>query len=59
MEKKITVKITLSGLPEAPNQHELAVALESEINDAVGLAICRAFEDGIRGKEWSVHVPSF
>lgn len=51
------VKIEFTNLPEAPNCHELAKLLEEEISDAVGMALCAAYED--HGPEYTVHVPSF
>ena len=59
MDKQIEVTITLQGLPDAPNCHKLAVYLASEIELAVAQAIARTCDDGVHGKEWSVHVPEF
>jgi hypothetical protein len=59
MDKVIKVEINLEGLPEAPNHHKFAVALEERIIAAVELAMVDAFEDGLNGKNQTVHVPSF
>lgn len=59
MSKKIIVEITIDGLPEKPNHHRLAAELEERIGEAVGFALCETFDDGVQGKDWSVHVPSF
>jgi hypothetical protein len=59
MTKTVSVEIEFSGLPTASNHNPLAVQLEEEINDAVARALAATFDDGIRGKEWRVHVPVF
>jgi hypothetical protein len=59
MTTQIEVRINLDNLPDAPNHHKLAVALEERINQAVALALADTYDHGFRGKDWTVHVPSF
>lgn len=56
MTKKITVIITIDGLPDQPNHHSLAVALEDKINDVVAVALAETFDDGCEGKDWTTRV---
>jgi hypothetical protein len=56
MDAEAKVLINLAGLPDEPNHHRLAVALEREVNEAVARALAEAYEDGTTGKDWLVHV---
>lgn len=57
MNAKTKVTISFESLPEKSNHHELTVALESRINDAVALAINDAFESAGSEVVFSIQVP--
>lgn len=56
MNAKTKVIVSFECLPDRPNHHELTVALELRINDAVALAINDAFGSGGSEVVFSVHV---
>jgi hypothetical protein len=56
MEKRIEIRVTITDLSEKPNHHDLVVALDEEIQDAVARALCNKSEDQA---DFTVHVPEF
>ena len=57
MDAKTQITVAFSSLPERPNHHELTVALESHIQDAILGALAEVFENGSRGIDYELRVP--